>query len=79
MADFSTKADELFTSVWSAVSNFFVSIWEKLVSYYNIYFDYVHSIFPDKLGDFVVYFVNLAVIVLIVWLVAKAAFRTKGN
>ena len=61
------------------MKEFFTGIWDQLVSWYGIYFDFVHSIFPGQLGDYIVYLIDLAVVVLIVWLVAKAAFRTRGN
>ena len=61
------------------MKEFFTNLWEQIVSLYGAYFDFVHSIFPDKLGDYIVYLIDLAVGVLIVWLIAKAAFRTRGN
>ena len=61
------------------MKEFFTGVWEQLLSWYAAYFEFVHSIFPDKLGDYVVYLIDLAVTILIVWLVAKAAFSTRGN
>ena len=70
---------EFFDNALVSIGEFFTNLWAKLVELYAMYSDFVHSIFPDKLGDYFVYLIDLAVIVLIVWLVAKAAFRTRGN
>ena len=61
------------------MKEFFTNIWEQIVSAYWAYFDFVHSIFPDQLGDYIVYLIDLAVAVLVVWLIARAAFSTKGR
>ena len=60
------------------MKDFFSDIWQHLVGYYAAYYEFIHSIFPDKLGDYIVYLIDLAVVVLIVWLIAKAAFSNRN-
>ena len=61
------------------MKEFFKGLWEQMASLYAAYFEFVHSIFPDQLGDYIVYLIDLTVIILVVWLLAKLAFQTKSN
>lgn len=61
------------------MKEFFTNAWEQIVSIYAAYTDFIHSIFRDELGDYIILLINLAVAVFLIWLIAKAAFRTRGN
>lgn len=61
------------------MKEFFKGLWEQLVSIYAAYYEFIHSIFPDQLGDYIVYLIDLTVIILVVWLLARIAFQTKSN
>ena len=65
--------------VWEAIKNFFVKIWEYICEGYKIYDGFIHSLFPDQLGDLVVGVINIGVAVLIVVILTKAAFTTRSG
>ena len=55
------------------------SIGAAIVNYYNIYSDFIHSIFKDQLGDLVEYVLDIAIAVIIVKAIAGIAFKTPGD
>ena len=58
---------------------FIKQIFEFIVKLYTIYSDFIHSIFRDELGDFVIFLINIAVIIAVVKVVASVAFQTKSR
>lgn len=61
------------------MANVFTEIWAKIVEFYTLYSDAIHSVFPSQLGDLVEYVIDIAIACLIVKAVASMAFGTKGN
>ena len=56
----------------------FANIWKDLIGFYNAYSEFVHSILPGGLGDYIIALIDLGVVVLIVWMIARVAFKTKN-
>jgi len=61
------------------MKNFFTNIWEGLVNIYNIYSNFVHSIFPGQLGNLVVGVIDILVVGAIVIYIGKIAFTSKNG
>lgn len=55
------------------------NIGEFIASIYAAYAEFIHAIFPNELGDFAEYIIDIVVAVIIVKLVSSVAFRTKSN
>ena len=56
--------------VLTAIKDFFVK-------YYGIYSDYIHSLFSGAMGDFVVYLIDIVVVILVIKLIISTTFGDK--
>lgn len=54
------------------IGDFIANLW-------NAYSEFIHSIFPNELGDFAEYIIAIVVAVIVVKIVSSIAFRTKSN
>lgn len=45
------------------------------VKYYEIYSDFIHSLFGKEIGDFAVYLIDIVVVVLIIKLIINNTFK----
>lgn len=61
------------------ILNIFADIGAELVNAYARYSGFIHSIFPDQIGDLVEYIVDIGIIVIFVKIISSYAFTTKGN
>ena len=59
-------------------SSILQKIWTETVKLYASYSGFIHGIFPEELGDFVEYMIDIVLAVLIVRFIGKAAFH-KGD
>lgn len=53
------------------------SIKDFFVKYYGIYSDFIHSLFGKGMGDFMVYLIDIIVVILIIKLIINTTFTDK--
>lgn len=58
---------------------FFQNIWAKIVEFYALYSDAIHSVFPKQIGDLVEGIIDIALVCLLIKIISSVAFRTKNN
>lgn len=54
-------------SIWNSIKDFFVK-------YYGMYSDFIHSIFGKGMGDFIVYLIDIIVVILVIKLIINTTF-----
>jgi hypothetical protein len=58
------------------MKEFLKNAWETLVTYYQAYSNFVHSILPNEAGDFVVILIDITIVVIILKFLAQSAFKS---
>ncbi len=53
------------------------AIKEFFVKYYGIYSDFIHSLFGKGMGDFMVYLIDIIVVVLLIKFIINITFGDK--
>ncbi len=53
------------------------SIKDFFVKYYGMYSDFIHSLFGKGMGDFMVYLIDIIVVILIIKLIINTTFTDK--
>ena len=69
---------ETAVAVTTENSSILQRIWAETVKLYASYSGFIHSIFPEELGDFVEYMIDIVLVILIIRIIGKAAF-SKGD
>lgn len=59
----------------NSIFDFFNKLWSILINYYNLYSNFIHQMFPNEAGDFVLIIINVIIFVLVIKLLSGAAFK----